>query len=240
MNFGFVHGGAQGGWVWAETIAALDLQTNGASVALALDAPGCGAKRGAPTDGVTLSDVARELIADIERAQMRDVILVGHSQGGQAIAFMLALRPDLFSRVVYVSCSIPLPGQTVLEMMGRGAHGSNPDEVGWSPERLESGETSSAVLDADLSAAFEAHAGGDMWPMATYAETKWETDHLGAVPSTFVICLRDTMLPVAWQERFAQRFKAERLVRIDAGHQAMNTRPQALAEVLRYEASLGR
>jgi len=52
------------------------------------------------------------------------------------------------------------------------------------------------------------------------------------------VCLADGILPVAWQQKFAERFHAKRLVRIDAGHQVMNTRPQALAEILRNEALL--
>jgi pimeloyl-ACP methyl ester carboxylesterase len=52
-----------------------------------------------------------------------------------------------------------------------------------------------------------------------------------------VICLRDGILPVSWQEVFATRLQASRRVRIDAGHQVMNTRPEALAEILRYEAN---
>lgn len=80
-NFAFLHGGGQGGWVWDEAIAALDRQTNGAfGRAVALDVPGCGTKRGRVTDNIDNEGVARELIVDIERAGMNDVILVGHSQ----------------------------------------------------------------------------------------------------------------------------------------------------------------
>ena len=43
-------------------------------------------------------------------------------------------------------------------------------------------------------------------------------------------------LPVAWQEIFAERLHADRVVRIDAGHQAMNTRPHELAAILLAEA----
>ena len=45
------------------------------------------------------------------------------------------------------------------------------------------------------------------------------------------------MLPVAWQEIFAERLRVERRIRIDCAHQAMNTRPHALAEILRLEAA---
>jgi hypothetical protein len=42
----------------------------------------------------------------------------------------------------------------------------------------------------------------------------------------------------AWQAIFAERLRVKRLLHIDAGHQVMNTRPEALAELLRVEASL--
>ncbi len=90
----------------------------------------------------------------------------------------------------------------------------------------------------DQKAAFVAKLGKDMWPMQSYSETGWSYDHLDKVPATFVICLQDAILPVSWQEKFADRVKAERRVRIDAGHQVMNTRPHALAEVLRHKAEL--
>jgi pimeloyl-ACP methyl ester carboxylesterase len=72
--------------------------------------------------------------------------------------------------------------------------------------------------------------------MATYFESGWSYDSFGGVPASYVVCLQDQSLPVSWQLNFAERLKAERLVHIDAGHQVMNSRPQALAEVLRIEA----
>ncbi|HMO67599.1 MAG TPA: hypothetical protein PKD92_03940 [Novosphingobium sp.] len=43
-------------------------------------------------------------------------------------------------------------------------------------------------------------------------------------------------LPVAWQEAFAARLHADRILRLDAGHQAMTTRPRELAAILLAEA----
>jgi len=73
--------------------------------------------------------------------------------------------------------------------------------------------------------------------MQMYSATNWSFDNLGAIPASYVVCLRDGILPVAWQEIFATRLKTAEQVRIDAGHQVMNTRPHALAEVLRLEAA---
>lgn len=242
IDYAFVHGGGQGGWVWDQTIAALSRQTEGSfGRALALDVPGCGAKQGRKTADLTLEDVAAELIGDIEAARMNEVVLVGHSQGGQAIAFMLRMKPGLFRRVIYVSCSIPLPGQTVLQMMGSGAQGSSAEEIGWPAEltvdgvRLRSALAFSQDMNPDQASVFQQKFGPDQWPAKTYAETRWSYEHLVAVPATYVLCLRDRMLPAPWQEKFAARFGAKRVIRIDTGHQAMNTRPHALAEILLQE-----
>jgi len=244
VDYVFVHGGGQAGWVWDETIAALQAQTGGAfGRALALDAPGCGAKRDRATEGLTMADIARELISDIKLAGFRDAVLVGHSQGGQALVEMARQRPGMFRRLVYVTCSAPLPGQSVQQMMGNRLRGNSESEIGWpvDPETTDARARLALMfcndMDATQTAGFMSKFGHDQWPMRTYSETDWSYDHLGAPPATYVICLKDAALPVAWQKKFAERLKAERRVYIDAGHQVMNSRPQALAELLRAEAA---
>ena len=243
VDYAFLHGGGQGGWVWDETIAALAAQTGGAfGRALALDAPGCGEKRGRQGEDLDNDAIAAELVADIEAAGLRDVVLVGHSQAGQVLPLMAELRPDLFRRLVYVSCSAPPPGRSTLDMMGQGLHGENPDGVGWPVLGDDIAARFRAMFCNDMTPAqadaFLGKLGTDMWPAPTYSFSNWRYDHLGATPATFVICLQDQSLPAHWQERFADQLKVGRRVRIDAGHQAMNTRPHALAEALRCEAAV--
>jgi pimeloyl-ACP methyl ester carboxylesterase len=243
VDYVFIHGGGQGGWVWQETLAALNRQLNGQTgKLLALDVPGCGAKRARPTADLSMEDIARDLIADIESAGAKDLILVGHSQAGQAMNFMVKQKPTLFRRLVYVSCSAPLPGQTVQQMIGVGLHGANSAEVGWpvDPKTSSVAQRYTLMFCNDMQAAasseFLAKLGKDMWPQQSYTFDGWTYQHLAAVPATFVICLKDLSLPPPWQEVFAARVNAQKLVRIDAGHQVMNTRPEGLAEILRHEA----
>jgi len=244
-NFAFLHGGGQGGWVWDQTIAALDRQTNSAlGQVLALDVPGCGTKRGRLTDNLDNEDIARELIADIEREGMGEVILVGHSQAGQVMPFMARMRPTLFRRLIYVTCSIPTAGQSVLQMMGNSRHGIDENEVGFpfDPATEVIVEKYPLMFCNDMSpeqtASFVGKLGADCWPPKTYTFSKWPCDSVAVVPASYVICLRDTVLPAGWQHRFADRLEARRQIRIDAGHQVMNTRPHALAEVLLIEATM--
>ena len=189
-----------------------------------------------------LDDIVAELLADLSATGLKDIILVGHSQAGNVLPRMAEKLRGLLRRLVYVSCAIPLPGQTMLQMIGTSLHGSNPDEVGWpfDPKVVEARERYPRMFCNDMTevqaAAFLAQLGRDAWPSRVYAATDWLHHSPNDVPTAYVICLKDQILPVPWQETFAVRFKAQRLVRIDAGHQVMNTRPQALAEVLHYEA----
>ncbi|MDB5970609.1 MAG: putative hydrolase or acyltransferase of alpha/beta superfamily [Hydrocarboniphaga sp.] len=242
-DYVFVHGGGQAGWVWQETIAALHQQTAGKfGRALALDAPGCGEKRGRDTEALDVDAVVTEFVADISASGLKDIVLVGHSQAGTILPRLVEKRPDLFRRLVYVSCIAPMPGQSILQQMGSGLHGSNKDQVGWpfDPKTVDARKRFPLMFCNDMNeaetAAFLAKLGQDTWPAQTMAASDWRYEHLGRVPSTYLVCLRDGILPLAWQETFAARLKTERQVRIDAGHQVMNTRPQALAEALRYEA----
>lgn len=243
-SFVFLHGGGQGGWVWQETLDALTAQTPAGGVrALTLDVPGCGAKRDRDTSGMTIDDVVADLARDIDAAAVEDAVLVGHSQAGTAIPRLIQARRKAFRRVVYISCCAPLPGQSVLAMMGSSRHGETPDEVGWpiDPKHYALPERYRAMFCNDMSedeaARFLQRLGGDAWPEQAATETDWRYDVMDGLPGAYVICLADGSLPTHWQERFAERFGVERLVRIDAGHQVMNTRPHALAEVLRHEAA---
>jgi pimeloyl-ACP methyl ester carboxylesterase len=231
-DYAFLHGGIQGGWVWQETLTALAGQTNHAfGSALILDIPGCGTKRGRPTDDIGPEEVARELLADVEAAGIKEVVLVGHSQAGTILPLMLEMRPRLFRRAIYVSCIAPPTGETVLEF-GRTLREGPVKDVQPDLAALFCNDMSSS--DA---ASFLSRLGADQWPRRTYSESSWRYSHVGETPASYIYCLRDATVPLRIQEECARRLGASRSVRIDAGHQVMNTRPHALAESLRREAA---
>ena len=247
-DFAFLHGGGQGSWVWDETIAAMQAQSSaapgGAVRFLALDVPGCGAKRARDTSTIVFADIARELVADIEAADLRDVVLVGHSQAGTTMPLMAEFAPPgLIRKLIFVTCLAPEQGKSTIAKMGNGLHGDNEDEVGWpvNPETtvLEDRYRMMFCNDMDEPAAesFLARLRKDKWPPSSYFQRDWRFDHLPAIPSSYVLCLQDMCLPPIWQERFALQLHSDRIVRIDAGHQVMNTRPQGLAEILLAEAA---
>jgi len=244
-GFIFLHGGGQGSWVWEPTLAALRQQAGGhCGRLLALDVPGCGHKRQRDTGKLQFDDIVVELLEEIEASGLQDGVLVGHSQGGQVIAALADRRPDLFRRLIHVSCSIPRPGQTLLEMMGDRVHSESDAQVGWpaDPATTDHQALQEMMFCNDMTVArkkaFLAALGSDNWPMSSYTFTGWAFDNPHKAPTTYIVCERDNIIPVDWQERFAKRFHAERVVRIDAGHQVMISQPDALASLLLMETEL--
>ena len=242
----FVHGGGQGGWVWAETIAAMRAVAGEATGRmLTLDVPGCGEKRARDTQGMSVPEVIAELAAELDASNVSDALLVGHSQAGTLLPGLIAARSERIARAVYFTCAAPSQGQTIVQMMGRGLQGSAEDEVGWprDPATTLAADLFHVAfcndMDAEMARLFSAKLGKDNWPQACGSDwNDWHYDKARHVPATYVIALADRILPVAWQERFAIRVNASRLVRIDSGHQGMNTRPYSLAEILLAEARL--
>jgi pimeloyl-ACP methyl ester carboxylesterase len=245
-DFVFLHGGGQGGWVWDETVAALTAQSaadsQGQARCLALDAPGCGTKRDRDAAALTFPEITAELVADIEAAGFADVVLVGHSQAGTTMPAMAALCPNLFAKLVFVSCIAPDPGLTVIEMTAARMRedGHTEGSRALTDESRPMRERYRIMFCNDMAPAqaeaFLDQLGADSWPGSCYVQNDWPYAHLAHVPVSYVICLQDAILPLEWQERFAIRVHARTTHRIDAGHQVMNTRPQALAEVLLSEA----
>ena len=231
MPFVFIHGAMQASWVWDETIAAITRQSGGKARCLALDIPGCGAKRGVDTAAIAFDALIAGMVADLEGSGLPDVVLVGHSQAGTVLPRMAEACALRLKRLVHVAAVAPPPGHSVLYTSPQGSpEGSVP------PDPAGMGDFLRGLFCNDMGAAqadaFMARLGHDAWPPQSYAETGWRYEHLDGIPATYIHCLRDATVSPARQDEFATRLRVDEVVRIDAGHQVMNTRPEALAEVL--------
>ena len=196
-------------------------------------------------------DVDQNSLTAIEAAieKVREKATDIRTEAGQAsfdkalaqLERMAKLAPELIARLVYVTCSAPLPGVSFRGQMGEGLQGANPDEVGWPvlPATHSADECYRLMFCNDMShveaTAFLAKMGGDVWPMDPLTCTDHGYDHLAAAPSTYIVCVQDAGLPPEWQRRFAKRLHCERVVELEAGHQAMVTKPERLVEMLLAE-----
>jgi pimeloyl-ACP methyl ester carboxylesterase len=94
-----LHGLGLNSAFWSSTIAQLPAQR-----CIAVDLPGHGASKHVPCNG-SMTAYAHAVRGLLEKLQLQDVTLVGHSMGGQ-IGIILALQlPALISKLVLVSAA---------------------------------------------------------------------------------------------------------------------------------------
>lgn len=232
-DFIFQHGAMVGGFIWGDLIEAMQAREGGHRY-LTLDVPGCGAKRGVDGRAMQFDAIIDDLLPDIDASEMKDAVLVGHSQGGTVVPRLAEARPAMFAKLVYIACLGPDPGQSVMEAAQAEDTG---EEV--KATTIMEGLRTMLCNDMDVPTTRDFLAklgGGDAWPPHSYAERNWRYDHLKAVPSTYIFCNQDNCVPPERQEAYLANLYIDNVIRIDSGHQPMNSRPGELADLLLAEA----
>lgn len=232
-----LHGGKHGSWCWSPFEAVLRQRGYSGQI-LSLDVPGCGTKRARDTNGIGIDAIAHELNADVAAASLTSPILIGHSQAGVLLPRMVAFAPELYTEAVFLATCAPEEGQSVQEMMGIALHGQDPYHVGWpiDPRSATPAELATALFGPDLDQAtlewLLSEFKDDHWPALSGNEAVTREGFPGTVPVSYIVTLRDPVLPPAWQGRFAERVKASRLFFLDTPHEPFISHPQILADMI--------
>jgi pimeloyl-ACP methyl ester carboxylesterase len=236
----FLHGGGVGSWCWTPLLAALGTTPARFSRMIALDMPGCGTKRGRHTENETLASITRALNDELRAANIHKAAFIGHSIAGVLMPMMAAADASLFSDLIYLQTSAPKEGQTIVDLMGDGLHGEDPERVGYALDfaktpRREFYKTLFAVdftpeqVDWAISEARQ-----DQTPAALGIEP---VTRKGYDPSLFrtayILAKRDPLLPPVWQRRFAEQLGCARVIEIDTPHKPFISHPALLADTLR-------
>ncbi len=136
--FVLIHGSNHSSRCWEPLIPHLD------APALSIDLPGRGG-RPAPLDKVHLSDFIEFAVADIEAADLRDAILVGHSMAGLSLPGIVDRVHNRLRHIAFVSCLVPPQGESMLSEMPEDlrelANRVGPDPAGARPGRKLSVQT---------------------------------------------------------------------------------------------------
>jgi len=111
MPFVLVHGGGFDRRCWSPLIPLLDREV------YAVDLPGRGATAG-DLASVTIADFADSVADEIVDRDLHDVVLVGHSLAGITLPGVAERVEHRLRSLVFLSCSIPAPGTSVLDMFG--------------------------------------------------------------------------------------------------------------------------
>ena len=209
-TFALIHGAGDVGWYWH--LVAAELRRRGHDV-VAPDLP-------CEDDSAGLreyADVVVDAIGDRE-----DVVVAAQSSAG--FVAPLVCEPVPVELLVLVAGLVPAPGEPARDWWSN---------TGYEPVRGEWSGDERATFYHDVPADLAAEAMKRARRQSdTPAEEPWPLEAWPEVPTRFVLCLQDRLLPA----EFLRRVVGERLGivpdEIDAGHCVALSRPKELARRL--------
>ena len=230
MTFLLVHGGAHTAACWSRVTPLLEAE------AMAIDLPGRGA-RPASLLALRIDDWVDAIVEEIEALDDAPIVLVGHSLAGMSLPRVAARVPERLAHLVFISCTVPPEGQTPIDMLA--------------PEIQQIARTQDAQSQPSVlpEAAARAMFCNDM----NEEQTRFVLDGLvpeapgpihepsrlagltNGVPITWVRNLRDAVVPPERQDVYIDTIREitrVEIVDLDAGHNSLVSRPEALAAIL--------
>jgi len=105
LTYVLIPGAWHGGWAWHPVAQRLRAAGH---AAVALTLPGLG--DGADPRGLGLQDAVAHVVSEVQRRDLRGVVLVGHSWGAFPATGAAHRLPGRIAKVVYFSAPVPTPG----------------------------------------------------------------------------------------------------------------------------------
>ncbi|MDX2699061.1 alpha/beta fold hydrolase [Streptomyces ipomoeae] len=222
-HFVLVAGARLGAWAWDEV--AVELRKFGHGVH-PLTLSGLAEKQGVPAGQQTH---VRDIVDEVERLDLRNVVLVGHSYAGVPVGQAAERIGDRLAHVVFVDSNVPVDGESFLSGWPSGPIRQSIAENGgvW-PRVGASHYAEQGLTDEQIDRIV---AGSTPHPGATLTEPAVLERPAGELPATYIKCLLDgdEFLPAVAEALKSDRW---RLVEMDTGHWPMFSRPRELAAIL--------
>ena len=224
-EFVLVAGAWLGASAWDEVVPQLRAAGHGAHP---LTLSGLAEKRGVPAGQQTH---VQDIVDAIERQDLGDVVLVGHSYSGIPAGQAAERIGERLARVVFVDSNVPADGESFVSGWWQG------------PEKLAASIAGDGGFWAPLTAAdFDGQgltdeqiarivSGSTPHPGASLAEPAVLTRPLDELPATYIKCLLDGAEP---RDDVAGLLASDSwsLVEMNTGHWPMFSQPRELARIL--------
>lgn len=232
MHFLLVHGAWHGGWVFTPLVEALVAEGHTAS---APDLPAHGDDHSPPA-AARLERYIDAIVAALDAAA-EPVILVGHSFGGMVAAGAAGLRPDAVAAAVYVAAYLPAPGDSAATLIAGGRAARIERAMQPDPEAgtVAVGKAAARRLfypDVPGAEARAALARLRPEPLTPLYDRAGPMPGLARVPSGYLLCTHDRVLPPELQRAMAARGGAVTR-ELDSAHTPQLSMPVGLAAALR-------
>ncbi|MER6443637.1 alpha/beta fold hydrolase [Streptomyces venezuelae] len=230
VNFVLVAGARLGAWAWDEVAPCL--RAAGHSV-YPLTLSGLADKRGVPAGQATH---VQDIVAEVERQDLRDVVLVGHSYSGIPVGQAAERIGDRLARAVFVDSNVPTDGKSFVSAWpdgGAAVKASIAENGGFWPLAPASHYDGEGLTDEQIARIVR---GSTPHPGATLTEPAVLAGPLSELPATYVLCALAGAAPEDAEpdEDVAELLGSKnwRLITMDSGHWPMFSQPRELARVL--------
>ena len=188
-EFVLIAGAWLGSWAWSEVVA--DLRAAGYGTH-PLTLSGVSDKQGVPAG---LQTHVQDIVDEVERHDLRDVILVGHSYSGIPTGQAAELIGDRLSRVVFVDSNVPTDGESFVSGWPSGramVEAAIAENDGFWPPLAAADFEGQGLSDEQITRIVK---GSTPHPGATLTEPAVLTRPLGDLPATYIKCLLDGAEP---------------------------------------------
>lgn len=226
-----IHGAYHGRWAW-EAVTPL-LEKPGVRV-IAPTLKGLAERQNENGPDVNLDTHINEVIALLEKEDLRNVVLVGHSYAGMVVTGVCDRRPERIAHVVYLDAFLPESGQSLYDLVppaGRARARQETQEKGqgykaFAPSAAIWGVTG-PLLD-DINRRMTPHP-------AMTSEQPLILTRGGpyAVPRrTYIDCTQPSMppfVPIKARVKVDPRWN---YIAVPAGHEVALTHPRLVADIL--------
>jgi pimeloyl-ACP methyl ester carboxylesterase len=233
VQFVLVHGGWQGGWCW-DAVAAILRDAGHGVFAPTLRGSEDGEVNRA---GVDLTAIGEGLVDAISRADLRDLVLVGHSGGGPAIQHAAGQLASTTRRVVLVDAWVLRDGESIhdvlpapLPEMDRAAAARSADRTVRMDPAVWASNFMNGASDEQIAATAR---------RLVPVPLGWLTERISlpgfwaaGLPSSYVFCRDDRGAPLEVYAEMARRLGDPRTVECAGPHEPMLTHAEAMAEAL--------
>ena len=229
-DFVLLHGAFHGGWCWPRVAA--PLRAAGHRVFTPTQT-GLGERAHLLSPSITLDTFTQDLVGLLDAEELTEAVLVGHSFGGCAVTGAADRAPSRIRQLIYLDSIIPRDGRTPLDL---GTHESA------TLRRRLAAETGGLSVAPPDPGEYAVPPGPDAdWlrrrmtphPFGAFNSAL----HLSAppgngLPRTYIACTAPAYAPLAGHRAWVQAQPGWHWRNLAAGHDAMVTAPNLLANLL--------
>jgi len=229
-NYVLVHGAWHGGWCWRAVQRLLQGQNH---LVLTPTMTGHGERTHLMSDNITMDTVVTDIVNVLAFEDLSNVILVGHSFGGAVISGVAEQCADRIEQLIYLDAAVLEDGESMYTQLGPEVAAQREEQAQASSNGISFPIPSSFALgieDAEQWA--PTHPRLTPQPCSTYKSALRLKNRPGkGFRCSYIACTHPTYEPLSWARRRVREYGWP-MISIAAGHDAMITSPEVLAETL--------